>query len=260
MLFILIFLSFFSFIFSQESDPEFDDPFTKVEKPITEDDVPFPGDPMTNFWNDDAETQEEAMVRFYEFGRFVHIVAFGELMIPVGERANIYTAGMAMGGKFSYFLDWNLAITIYIAMGFIPISIEYEGGVILSGTSNTFDMGGGFKYYFNFYDISKLIASVNPYFVLAGGLYVVQDELDTSSISTGATAVSLPEYSNVGFKAYAGIGLEFPIFRKSILLGIEAGYHLLFLPTTADNTVANGTEFDYSGDAIGMSLSIIWDM
>ena len=253
-------MSFFSFVFPQNEEIKFDDPFEATESVVTEDDVPFPGDPMTNFWNDDAETQEEAMIRFYEYGRFIHIIGFGEFLVPVGSRASIYTAGMLIGGKFSYFLDWNIAITVYLGIGFIPILIEGVSGANLTGTSNLFDMGAGFKYYFNFHDISRIIASVNPYFAFSAGLLVVQDELDTTALSTGTTSISYPEYSGYGFKVYAGLGLEFPIFRKSILLGVEAGYHLLFLPVSADNTVANSEEMDYSGDAIGMSLNLIWDM
>lgn len=259
---LLIFTLLFNISFAQDGevpDKLKQDPFEESEKQITEDDVAFPGDPMTSFWNDDVASEQEIISKFYDYGRFVYVSGFVELQIPTGERANIYTAGPLVGGKFLYFLDWNFAVSISIGLGFIPIdilTIDSTSGAKsdLTGTSNLFSMDIGIRYYFNFNDISKTIAKINPYITIKGGLLAVQDNLDVLPTAGSATAASLPEYSGYGFSIYGGIGTEFFVFHKSILLGFEMGYHYLMLPSTIVGT------YDYSGDALGLSLNLVWDM
>jgi len=226
-------------------------------------------DPFSDFTeleSQDEEEEQEAMERFYSYGRLFHIAFFGEVASATGSMANIYHRGFLMGGRISYFLDWDIAITFNIGVGTLPVSFPNSDTVtrgaypLFTGSALLFNLGFGIKYYFNFQDISRAIAYINPAFQTGMELSIINDSMDTYNAPSGVPDIS---HRSVAPGLYAGMSLEMPIFRKRIYLGASFIYHISFFSDTNKKILPTDQyhrNLDYSGNYMTYGGQLIWNM
>ncbi|MFH1223664.1 MAG: hypothetical protein V1647_04910 [Pseudomonadota bacterium] len=232
-------------------------------------DKDYYADPFSDFSeleSQDEEEEEEAMERFYSYGRLFHIELFGDMATPTGSMSDIYHTGWMMGGRISYFLDWNIAITFHIGMGQLSVSflnsdpLTYNAFPTFTGTAVLFDMGFGIKYYFNLKDISRVIAYLNPAIKVGAEFSIINDSMDTAYGPPLAPDIS---HRSVAPGLFAGMGMEIPIFRKKIFLGADFTYHMSFFPSSNPKIPTGSTYFqnlDYSGGYMTYGGQLIWNL
>jgi len=220
-------------------------------------------DPFTSFNNHALSLEEENFERFFSFGRFIHFAGYLSILSPIGGHSSIYTPGQGFGGNISYFIDWNIALMYDLSINFLPISIAVNSHGTdneIYGTAYLTTTHAYLKYYFNFFDISKMLASLNPYLKLGLGLYILSD-----TIAINNTVENLkfsPARSQIVPGLVAGLGLEYDIYNKTFLLGFEALYHYTMF-TSVNENIPNSSELknlDYSGHIMSISLSLILNL
>lgn len=220
----------------------------------------IPGDPTSSFDDSFDSQEEENYERFFSFGRFLHLSGYGSIVTPIGPMTQIYLSGMGFGTNLSYFIDWNVAIGFNFSLNMLPINIIYENTGEITGVGYLTATDIYLKYYFNFFDISKFIASLNPFLKLGAGIYVLSDSIDINETITDYVGFS-PARTAIAPGVVAGIGLEYDIFRKMFLLGVEVLYHYTLFSSTnsslegTDNKILNS--LDYSGNLITVGISLI---
>lgn len=222
----------------------------------------IPGDPTSSFDDSFDSSEEENFERFFSFGRFLHLSGYGSMVIPTGPMTQIYLSGFGFGANISYFIDWNIAIGFDFSMSVLPINIampetafpsEITGNAYLTATNLYL------KYYFNFFDISKFIASLNPFLKLGAGLYVLTDNIDVNGTITDIGFS--PARTAIVPGVVGGLGFEYDIFRKKFLLGAEALYQYTLFSSVNPNLDGTKNELlnnlDYSGTLMTICISLI---
>jgi len=265
---LFIFFASLSVIYAQEA------PGVSTEQPAAPQEAPaktkstdsYYADPfsdMAELENQEEEEQEEALDRFYGYGRIFHIELYGSMDYLNGPMSYIYHRGWLMGARISYFLDWDLAITFHVSLG--KATMEFANPVTadnyptFTGSATLFNMGFGLRYYFNFHDISRAIAYINPAINFGAEMSIINDALDMSNIPSTIN-INDPSHKMVAPGLFFGLSIEFPIFRKSVLLGGDFLYHLSYFPSTNNKIASNDPHFgnlDYSGTYMTLGGSFI---
>jgi hypothetical protein len=220
---------------------------------------------MAELESQDEEEQEEALDRFYGYGRIFHVAIYGGMDYLRGPMSYIYHRGWLIGGQVSYFLDWDLTITFHTSIG--KASMEFANPVTetpypyttFTGSATLFNLGFGLKYYFNFHDISRAIAYINPAINFGAEISIINDSLDMLDIPS-TIDIRDPSHKMVAPGLFLGMSIEFPIFRKSIYLGADFTYHLSYFPAKNNKIPANDPHFgslDYSGTYMTLGGSFI---
>jgi len=269
---VLILLSVFfaslGIIYAQET------PNVSTEQPAAPQEAPtkaktndsYYADPFSDLAELDSpeeEEQEEAMDRFYGYGRIFHIDMYGGLAYLRGPMSYIYHGGWMMGARISYFLDWDLALTFHVGIGKaameFPNPVTSDNYPTFTGSATLFNMGFGLKYYLNFHDISHAIAYINPALNFGGEMSVINDALDMSDIPA-TVSITDPSHKMVSPGLFFGLSIEFPIFRKSVYLGGDFLYHLSYFPARNSKVATTDPHFgslDYSGTYMTLGGSFI---
>ena len=220
----------------------------------------IPGDPFTSFDDEETAFEEENLERFFSFGRFLHLSLYGSTVMPMGPMSEIYTAGFGAGGSITYFIDWNIAITFDVSLNILPIDMvlnDYPEGI--QGSAYLSATNVYLKYYFNFFDISKFIAKLNPYFKLGAGLYILSDNIDVNETITDIGFS--PARTAIAPGIVVGLGIEYNLYKKMFLLSLDANYHYTMFSPTNPNVEGTGIPdlefFDYSGSILSIGCSLI---
>ena len=198
---LFLFFSSLGVIYAQETtNINTDQPSAPQEAPKAKSTDSYYADPFSDLAeleNQDEEADEEAIDRFYAYGRIFHISVFGNATQLYGPMSGIYHSGWFMGGRISYFLDWDLALTFHVSIGRATMSFANpnpaDSALIptFTGSATMFNMGLGLKYYFNFHDISKAIAYINPAVHFGAEMSIINDALDMNSIPPTITIIDL---------------------------------------------------------------------
>jgi len=231
----------------------------------------FFADPFSEIESAEDDEYEESIERFYSYGRIMHLSVYFNFMNVTGNMSEVYTSGFLAGARISYFIDWDLAITFNFAMGKLGVDIINTNP--LTGYSPQFITGGaivgnlglGLKYYINFHDISKVIAFINPSVSIGAEMTVIGDYIDEYILDELATkgVTEDPGHRFTGGGVYFSFGLEFPIFRKSILLGGDFTYHLSFFPSANENVPFGDATYGnllYNGHFMTYGFNLIWNL
>jgi len=208
--------------------------------------------------------------RFSEFGRLLHIGFDVTAVQPTGPMFNIYTMGWMMGTRITYFLDWNLGFTFHANIGKSRMSFLNTNPATSStvptftGTATLFDLGFGIQFYPNFNDISKSIAWLNPSLLLGFEAFVINDRLSDQNLEDLKTFnVSDPSHKVVAPALFMGMGIDIPLIRKTVYLGLDFTYHMTFFPSynyRIKKTDPNFGDLNYSGKILTYGMSIIWNI
>lgn len=238
-----------------------------------EDHFADPFSPISQFDPAEIDEEEEVNERFYDYGRLIHIAFGGNLTQPVGPFSTFYTTGWMLGVRFTYFLDWNLGLTFHTGLGRSSISYINPNPLTsplvpeFTGKATLFDLGFGIKFYPNFHDISSSIAWLNPSILLGLELFVLNDELNDQDLETlKAYNINDPSHRVTAPAVFMGMGLDIPLLRKVVYLGLEFMFHVTFFPSynyrieKNDPHFGEDTGLDYSGRFLSYGAHIIWNI
>ncbi|MEI6093180.1 MAG: hypothetical protein WCQ47_05800 [bacterium] len=247
---------------------------TSTPQPIVEqkrETSSYYSDPFSEIESTEDEENEEALDRFYSFGRILHLSLFGEYAALTGPMTDIYKPGVIGGFRISYFIDWDVAVTFNFGLGKLNLSLLNKNTATsslvdpITGTATIANIGIGLKYYLNFYDISKAIAYLNPAISAGVEMTIIRDQINQDILTLLGTRMNDPAHRTVAPGLFAGFSLEVPIFRKSIYLGADFIYHFSFFPSTNSvlSTTVTDPHFgwvDYSGRYITAGAYLIWNL
>jgi hypothetical protein len=187
------------------------------ENDITGDDA---YDPFADYSEFEASADEEADIHFFKNGRFFNMALLFGPRIFTQELGAYNDMALGYGIYFAYFFDIRTALQIsymrsdhdfMVPSGVTPAG-PYNG---FSGNTALTTISVNMKYYFNTENITRGFASLNPY--LIGGFSMH----DRSITLAGQSSVAKSSPTGLDI----GAGLEIPIARNKMYLGIQAVYH-----------------------------------
>ncbi len=183
---------------------------------------PF-GDPANyEFAEDELDDKE-----FFHLGRFLMLgfdIGVGAFTGGLGKTA---APGFDFGGRMLYFFDKLLGLELAIHFSAHSDLITPNSSSILEYDTKLIPITAGLRYYFNIQNAPRAIALANPYLVFAAGLYIRSQTLIQKQNINSADAAG---GSTSSFGVNFGTGVEFPIYGKSVYLGADLRYHLVFFP------------------------------
>ena len=129
---------------------------------------------------------------------------------------NIYGDAFTVGLFLSYFFDLRFAMQLSFLTGSHPISFTAQSTSV-TGDATLTEMGINLKYYLNTQNVTKGLASFNPYFV--GGF---------SQVTRTATVDGQEAFSKEGALGFdIGAGIEIPMLRNKMYFGAVVSYQLV---------------------------------
>ena len=173
-------------------------------------------DPFADFSEFDESADQEADINFFKNGRLFNIG------LLVGQRgytenlARIYDPGLGVGFFITYFFDLRFALQFsYLSsQGSYKVrSPSYQA----SGTAELTSFNINFKYYFNTQNVTRGLAQLNP--------YVIFGFSQNQRILSEAGNLNIGKDNAQGFDI--GAGMEIPLLRNKMFLGLQLIYHVI---------------------------------
>lgn len=172
-------------------------------------------DPFADYSEFEEASEEEADIHFFKNGRFFTLALFGGYRSFTGTYNQLYSPSGNFGVSLSYFFDLKFAFQISYTTGSHDLNLILKNGDPYSGTLKVQGTGFDIKYYMNTQNVTKGLATFNPYL----GLGISQlSRTQTLSTQTSDTA----KENSMAFQATAGF--EIPMMRNKMYVGAEAQY------------------------------------
>lgn len=198
-------------------------------------------DPFADYSEFEESSEEEADINFFRNGRFFNFgFLFGGRMFSQGMAEHI-EPNLSPGLTLTYFFNIQLALQFtysYSSHLFGPIKdpkkpIPFEGNV--SFTHIAFDL----KYYFNTDNVTRGLAFLNPY--IHGGFS--QNQRAFSAVDQ----VFVGRDDGAGMEA--GVGIEIPLGRKEVFIGVQISYVYVNF-STENKPVVEDPDIFLDGDMV----------
>lgn len=189
-------------------------------------------DPFIDYNEYEAENEEEADINFFRNGRLLTVGAlFGDRTFTQG-LGTIYQSNLSYGLYLSYFFDLRFALQFSFLTSSHHLAIPNNSNVSATGTVNLNSLGVDIKYYFNPQNLTKGVATLNPYVI--GGF---------SSIQRQTNIDGQPEFGKDSAMAFdIGAGIEYPFMQKKMYVGAQALYQIVNFPDqNSEIKLNNGT-------------------
>lgn len=173
-------------------------------------------DPFADFSEFDNAAEEEADINFFLNGRFFTLGILVGLRGYTQSLATIYSPAVTFGLFISYFFDLRFALQV----GYLSSSHNLqilEANPTINGNVSFSSFAIDLKYYWNTQNVTRGLAELNPYIV--GGFS------QNSRTVTVSGEVAFSKDSAFGFDI--GGGLEIPLLRNKMYVGIQATYQLV---------------------------------
>ena len=183
--------------------------FLSTDKVFAQDDA---YDPFIDYNEFEVADEEEADLNFFRNGRFLTAgFSLGQRSFTEG-MGDVFDDDVVYGLYLSYFFDLRFALQFGYVTGSHAISVaSARGDTDISGFS--IDL----KYYFNTQNVTKGLASLNPYVI--GGF---------TSFSRESVVDGQPEFSKDSATGFdLGAGIEIPMMRNKMYFGAQAMYQLV---------------------------------
>jgi hypothetical protein len=173
-------------------------------------------DPFIDYSEFEEAGDEEADINFFRHGRFVTLGGLlGQRRLTENMR-DVYADSSVFGLSLSYFFDFRFALQFSYITGSHPIRFKGPTTTV-RGDSKVNSFGADIKYYLNTQNITRGLATFNPY--LVGGF---------ASVSRQNTTDGQAIFSNQSAMAFnAGAGIEFPLMRNKMYIGGQFLYQLV---------------------------------
>lgn len=201
--------------------------FSFAQDSFSEDDT---YDPFADYSEFEASEDEEADIHFFKNGRFFNLALMLGGRTFTQELGSLSEPSLAFGFYLAYFFDIRSALQIsYVhsshPLDYPPVAAEQFDGI--SATMALSTLAAHFKYYFNTANITRGFADLNPF--LIGGFSINYRNIKINGedvlVKSNPTGIEL------------GGGIEVPIARNKMYLGIQALYHYVTFPDENEVTV-----------------------
>lgn len=198
-----------------ETPHEGKDKDKKEEKTLQPEDDDFSSTPFTEYGEFSDQSEEDAEMRFFQFGRFFGIGLGMGFDGVTGNRGLLWQGGFpGYNFKLHCWLDFNFAI----ALGFRAESFYYDFEARGGRTDINIVMPGiDLRYYIDTKDLSSAISFSNPYLIMGLGIY---NKTDTNA-NEGT------QEQDTAYGVAVGAGFEFPVKAKSFYIWTEARFEMV---------------------------------
>lgn len=227
--------------------PTFGESQTDEYKGITD---PF-GDPSNYEFSED-EKEDKA---FFHLGRFIMFGFDIGVGIFTGGLGRSNNPGAYYGGRLLYFFDKSIAFEAAVHFVSHLDKVQPNTSQFVEIDTTLLPLTGGFRYYFDTQSAPKAIAIANPYLAFGGGGYF------RSQAITRVQGINFtsPDAYNVHFGFYGAAGVEFPIYRRHVYLGVDLRYHAIFFDDEDDRLGTLLDEGDRAGDYFTTVLTLTYN-
>ncbi|CAN5647153.1 hypothetical protein BH10BDE1_BH10BDE1_12020 [soil metagenome] len=194
-------------------------------------------DPFADYSEFDEAVDEEEDLNFFRNGRMLTLGFIGGVRGWTGTLSKIYTSNMSFGLFLCYFFDLRFALQFGFLTSDHTLNVASSTGAFttIRGNVNMTDITANLKYYFNTQNVTRGLADLNPY--ILGGL---------SQIYRTTTVSGETDYGkDSAFAANIGAGLEVPMMRNKLFVGLQAVYQYVMFTDEAKimvdtNSVSTG--------------------
>ena len=211
---------------------------------------PF-GDPANYEFAEDEKEDKE----FFHLGRYIMLGLDAGVGAFTGGLGQTNSTGFYLGFHVIYFFDRSIALEASAHFASHLDVVKPQSGGQVSLDTKLIPLNLGFRYYFDTREAPKAIAVANPYLAFGAGDYLRSQ--DVSPDSTIAFTESGATTSNFG--AYGGFGMEFPIYRKHLYVGIDARYHLIFFSDANDTFGSRLNVGDRAGNYVTANMTFTYN-
>jgi len=207
-------------------------------------------DPFIDYSEFDEAAEEEADINFFRHGRFFTIGFTGGMRMMTGEWQQFFQNSMTFGVFLSYFFDLRFAFQLGYQTGSnhtVSYQIPNSSTPTITGSASISAISLSLKYYLNTQNVTRGLAILNPY--LVGGV----SQVSRKSFIDGAT--NFGEDKATGFDV--GLGIELPLMRRKMYLGLQGTYQLVNFPDEGTNAVLDTNEplgIKLAGDFMNASV------
>ncbi|MCB0394792.1 MAG: hypothetical protein KDD25_09540 [Bdellovibrionales bacterium] len=188
-------------------------------------------DPFVDYSEFEQVTEEEADINFFRNGRFLAIGAMFGYRFFTNILGEIYEGAGAGGVFLSYFFDLRFAIQISYLTGDHRFKID-EAGKEFFGTITVSQTAFDIKYYLNTQNVTRGLASVNPYLIFGLAQVFRTSRFDDADGFARDAATSF----------HGGLGIEFPMMRNKMFFGLEGTYQYVNFQDESNELVIDDEE------------------
>jgi hypothetical protein len=189
-------------------------------------------DPFSDYSEFEEGSEEEADINFFHNGRFFSIGLLGGYESFTQTLGVLYTPSFSFGLFLEYFFDLKLAMQLaYLT--------STHGLTIATGNAQTGNLTGSvslshfefdLKYYLNTQNVTRGLASLNPYIIFGASSYTRATDINGSN----------GEIDDSAFGAQAGAGIEIPLMHNSAFFGIQGTFQYIAFPNANTPITING--------------------
>lgn len=173
-------------------------------------------DPFADFSEFENNSDEEADIHFFTNGRFITVGFFVGARGFTDEMTKTISPGPTYGLYLSYFFDLRFALQVSVSTGNSDYKVNTTSYPAMGNVTHT-AIGIHFKYYLNTQNVTKGLASLNPYFILGfSQMYrtIVVNGLD-----------GYAKRSGLGLDG--GLGIEVPLMRNKMFFGLQGLFQMI---------------------------------
>jgi hypothetical protein len=202
-------------------------------------------DPFSDYSEFEEGSEEEADINFFHNGRFFSLGIIGGYETFTDTLGQIYKPSFTYGLFISYFFDLRFAIQVgYVLADHSIELLDARTSSRYLGKSSLQHFEFDFKYYLNTQNVTRGLASLNPYLLIGFSQYY---RTQTFNSFQGFVRDS-------AFGIQAGAGIEIPIMKNKSFIGVQGLYNYVGFPDEGSPVVINGTATNISpnGDAISV--------
>ncbi len=185
-------------------------------------------DPFADYSEFEESMEEEEDLNFFRNGRLLTLGFTAGLRGFTGQLNQTYTSAGIYGLNLTFFFDLRFGMQIGFLSSSHALSAPLASGAgNVDGTVSLTDISLNLKHYFNTQNVTKGLASLNPY--ILGGMSTIQRTISLRNVTSGAYAKD----SAFGFNL--GAGIEIPMLKNKMYFGLQGAYQLVSFPDEARN-------------------------
>ena len=197
-------------------------------------------DPFADYSEFEETADEEEDLNFFRNGRLLTVGFLGGYRGWTGTLGSLYSSGPTFGLYLCYFFDLRFALQIGYVTNQTTLSVPARtNSSAINGNINIDDLQLLLKYYFNTQNVTRGLASLNPYVV--GGISQIYRTVTVSGNNNFG--------KDSAFGADIGAGIELPMMRNKMYFGAQGLYQII------NFSDANKSYLDASGNDTGIKGS-----
>lgn len=174
-------------------------------------------DPFADYSEFEESVDEEEDLNFFRNGRMLTMGFIGGMRGWTQTLGQIYSSNITFGLFLCYFFDLRFALQFGFLTSDHTLNVTGTGFTAIRGNVNVNDLTFNLKYYFNTQNVTRGLASLNPFMI--GGFSQVYRTITVSGNDNFA------KDSAFGFNV--GAGIEIPMMRNKMFFGIQGVFQYL---------------------------------